>query len=254
MGRKPSPTNYFGKEQEQAVVDFNEEYRQDEKIKIFNERLKDPLLKMIESILNRYRLYDNTKQYQNMIDDCLSYVYEKIEKYDSVRRRCSSNCTKEFIYDERCPYCGSKTRGLKAYSFFGTITKRYLIAERNKGRNTKMEFIEPNDNTFEERDDLNMHIIYYEEDKLESKEFLVFLNNYLKINRNEICGNNVDYNNIFESILIILSDPSDVNFYNMKYIYLLVGELTGITDQSIITGFFNIIKEHYLKAKKDYWG
>jgi hypothetical protein len=251
MGRKPN--NYFGAEEEQAINDFNAEYDNDKKNIIFNTKLQAPFLKMIESILNRYKLYDNSKQYQNMINDCFSYVYEKIEKYDSTRRRCTAGCTKEPIYVDYCPYCGSPTRGLKAYSFFGTIIKRYLITERNKGKNTKFEFIEPNDNTFEERDDLNVHIMYEEDKSMEEKEFFRFLNNYFKMRKDEICQNNEQYKSIFEALMIIMKDPTDVNFYNKKYVYLLIKELTGIEEQSIVTEFFNIVVEYYLKAKKEYW-
>ena len=251
MGRK---AKYFGKDEEQMIIEFNKAYDFSVKRKIFEKYLKDAFYRMIESILNRYRLYDNTKTYQNMLDDCMGYVYERIEKFDNTRRKCTENCTKKFIYDvDICPYCKAPTRGFKAYSFFGTIIKRYFISERTKNKVSRMDSIETNDNTTEEYIELNTHVIQDEEEDYEKNEFFLFLNNYLKRNKSSICVTDED-NKLFDSFIIILQRPADVSFYNKKYIYILLKELTGISEQLKINTFINNLTEYYIKAKKEYWG
>ena len=54
-GRKSK--NYFAETEEKAVVDYLEATTFDEKNKIYNQYLRDPLDKMISSIIRRYKLY-----------------------------------------------------------------------------------------------------------------------------------------------------------------------------------------------------
>ena len=53
MGRKPLTKQYFGPPQEQAVRIFLTATTWDEKNVVYNEYLRDPLIKMIESIIRR---------------------------------------------------------------------------------------------------------------------------------------------------------------------------------------------------------
>ncbi len=51
MPRKRTQKIYFGEEQEQAVVRYLQSDSDNEKNKIFNEYLKEPLTIMVESII-----------------------------------------------------------------------------------------------------------------------------------------------------------------------------------------------------------
>ena len=54
-GRKPKVNNYFDEREETAVKLFLVAESYEEKNKIYNEFLKDPLDKMISSIIRRYK-------------------------------------------------------------------------------------------------------------------------------------------------------------------------------------------------------
>ena len=56
-GRKRKNEMYFGPDEEEAVIKFLESEDEAERNLIFNEWLKAPLDKMIESIIRRYKLY-----------------------------------------------------------------------------------------------------------------------------------------------------------------------------------------------------
>ena len=98
---------YFGEEQEQAVVRFLESENEDEKNKIFNEYLRDPLKIMVESIIRRYKLYRKDYNFEQIHTDTLSFLMTKISKFDT-------------------------TKNYKAYSYFGTICKNYLMGTIQK--------------------------------------------------------------------------------------------------------------------------
>lgn len=104
-GRKPSKNKqnyYFLEEQEEAVKNYNLAETKAEKDKIFNNLLRPAFIKMIESIIRRYKLYIPDETFEDTFNDTLSFLMSKIEKFNVER-------------------------GHKAYSYCGTICKNYLI-------------------------------------------------------------------------------------------------------------------------------
>jgi hypothetical protein len=95
-------TPYFGVKQEKAVVRFIKEKNQLKKSKIYEEHLKEPLNTMIESIIRRYTLYAKDMSFENLHCDTLSFLMTKFNKFDPSENK-------------------------KAYSYFGTIVKNYLL-------------------------------------------------------------------------------------------------------------------------------
>jgi hypothetical protein len=107
MPRKRTQKIYFGEDQEKAVVNYLESTDEAEKNKIFNEYLREPLIIMVESIIRRYKLYRKDLEFQEIHDDTMSFLITKINKFDH-------------------------TKNHKAYSYFGTICKNYLMGAIQK--------------------------------------------------------------------------------------------------------------------------
>ena len=107
MPRKRTQKIYFGEEQEQAVVRYLESDSDVERNKIFNEYLRDPLIIMVESIIRRYKLYRKDLEFEDIHSDTMSFLITKINKFDH-------------------------TKNHKAYSYFGTICKNYLMGAIQK--------------------------------------------------------------------------------------------------------------------------
>ena len=80
MGRKPLTKQYFGPPQEQAVRIFLTATTWDEKNVVYNEYLRDPLIKMIESIIRRYKLYRPNMDYTDIHTDTLSFLVTKLRE------------------------------------------------------------------------------------------------------------------------------------------------------------------------------
>ena len=109
-GRKKKSDNeqqngmYFGERQEQAVLHYLSCLDPTEKEKIFTLELKKPLDKMIESIIRRYKLYVKNYSFEDLHTDTFSFLMTKIDKFDPEANK-------------------------KAYSYFGTIIKNYLLGK-----------------------------------------------------------------------------------------------------------------------------
>jgi hypothetical protein len=107
MPRKRTQKVYFGEDQEKAVVNYLESSDEAERNKIFNEYLREPLVIMVESIIRRYKLYRKDMEFEEIHTDTMSFLITKINKFDH-------------------------TKNHKAYSYFGTICKNYLMGAIQK--------------------------------------------------------------------------------------------------------------------------
>lgn len=109
-GRKPNPekrTGYFYEEEEEAFKNFVQSNDQAYRDKIFKEKLLVPFTKMIESIIRRYGLYTPSESYNDTFHDTMSFLLTKVSNFDF-------------------------TKGYKAYSYCGTVCKRYLLLKRTQ--------------------------------------------------------------------------------------------------------------------------
>ena len=101
-GRKRKNEVYFGPEEEQAVNEYLTSTDSRERNLIYNQWLKEPLDKMIESIIRRYKLYRKGESFEDLHSDTLSFLMTKAHKFEN-------------------------SRGKKAYSYYGTICKHYIL-------------------------------------------------------------------------------------------------------------------------------
>lgn len=121
-GRKPGSTvatvnkNYFGLEEEQAFQEYLLASSQMERDRIFNDKLKFPFTKMIESIIRRYNLFTPYEEFEETFNDALSFLATKASNF-------------------------KPGKGKKAYSYCGTICKNYLINKRRSTMKRDSKFL-----------------------------------------------------------------------------------------------------------------
>lgn len=107
MGRKKNETpkrkGYFYEEEEQAVLDYLNETDPIARDILFAEKLWVPITKMVESIIRRYKLFVPEESYEDTFYDTISFLITKLDKFEPGK--------------------------YKAYSYYGTICKNYLIGK-----------------------------------------------------------------------------------------------------------------------------
>ena len=140
-GRKPKTERkgYFYEEQEAAVKKYLETTDPDERNEVFNTVLKPAFTKMIESIIRRYKLYVPEEEFEETFNDTMSFLSSKMANF---------NPSKHY----------------KAYSYYGTICKNYLIYKINQFKK-KVERNEQYDDVYEKF----QNNINYAEDDLDGK-------------------------------------------------------------------------------------
>jgi len=221
MPRKSKDKNYFGPTEENAVRCFLTATTYEERNLIYNDFLRFPLNKMIESIIRRYKLYRRDMDYRDIHSDTLSFLITKAEKFDPEENK-------------------------KAYSYFGTICKNYLMGQimkdqRDRNRKISYEDIAPSIEEGIELSSVKFSDVYtYELDDTEVdvsmllnllteniKQFMV--DNKLNDNERKVGLSLVDLFENFETYFV----AGEGNKFNKNVILYSLREMTGLTTKEI---------------------
>jgi len=211
-GRKAVKENYFDVREENAVKRFLIAETSEEKNKIYNEFLRAPLDKMISSIIRRYKLYRKEMDFEEIHTDTHSFLMTKVDKFKPSKNK-------------------------KAYSYFGTICKNYLmgqIIKDQKETNRKVSY-EDISSTIEERPDMTYRI---DEEVLDTNiiltTYLTELKEYvisetLTDNEKKLGYALVELFNNYESIFT----GTENNKFNKNIILLSLREMTNLSTKEI---------------------
>jgi hypothetical protein len=258
-GRKRTNDLYFGPQQEEAVKEYlslgkileftgddgkpyyiwtgstSEQIRRD---RIYMEHLYEPLNKMVESIIRKYKLYRKGYDFEDLHADALSFLMMKADKYD-----------------------GDKNK--RAYSYYGTIIKNYLLGLVQKdGKNLKK--FTSYDEDFEsinERDDLT-YTIENDDDVLVELIQDVIGKIQIELDENEESGRkklNENQRRVGEALIEILThwdiildaSISENKKYNKLSIYESMRNLTGLNTKDVRKALAHF-KDIYYIFKNDY--
>lgn len=211
-GRKSKPQNYFDVREENAVRMFLSASTWDEKNNIYNDYLRGPLNKMIESIIRRYKLYRKGMEFKDIHNDTHSFLITKVDKFKPDKNK-------------------------KAYSYFGTICKNYLmgqIIKDQKEQNRKISY-EDISTKLENRPDM-VYYLEYEKIMPEKiiKEYIKKLNDFIEnndLNNNELKLGYalVELFENYDEIFI----GTDNNKFNKNIILLSLREMTNMSTKEI---------------------
>jgi len=212
MPRKRTQKIYFGEDQEKAVVNYLESTDETERNKIFNEYLREPLIIMVESIIRRYKLYRKDMEFEEIHTDTMSFLITKISKFDH-------------------------TKNHKAYSYFGTICKNYLMGAIQKDTKEQNRQVSYDDisSDIEDRTDLSYVIDEYIIDyrdviiklTMDLEEFVE--NEDLTDNEQKLGYALLEIFNNFDKIFQV----GDGNKFNKNLILLSLREMTSLSTKEI---------------------
>ena len=214
-GRKRTSNLYFGPDQEKAVVEFLTCESYSERNKIYNEYLRAPLNKMIDSIIRRYKLYRKDYSFEDMHADTLSFLVTKMHNFKPAKNK-------------------------KAYSYFGTICKHYLLGQLIKDDKKVKTDLRYDDvyKTVETMDDFIYNNIE-DNDKTPLDIFITEISDSIKIEleNNKLSENEVKVGNSLVTVLdtweTIFEQVESGNKYNKNLILSYIREMTDLTTKDI---------------------
>jgi hypothetical protein len=211
-GRKTVNINYFDVREEDAVKEFLLAKTSEEKNRIYNEFLRAPLDKMISSIIRRYKLYRKDMDFTEIHCDTHSFLMTKVDKFKPSKEK-------------------------KAYSYFGTICKNYLMGQIIKDQkeiNRKISYEDVSE-SIEERPDMSYRI---DEEVVDTT---MIIGEYLKELKEFIDSENLNDSerklgyaliDVFDNYETIFSS-SDNNKFNKNIILLSLRDMTNLSTKEI---------------------
>ena len=222
--RKKKTSNvYFTKDTEDAIVEYNHSTDFEERNRIYNERIHYAFFKLTENIIHTFKFYytevDNIEDLQHEV---ITFLLSKIHLFD-------------------------QSKGAKAFSYFGTIAKRYLILSNQKNYKKRVE---------------TSPVASIEEDEKFSYQ-LDDTKSVVESNLSKFMDEYIDYctDNIFElfpkdsdarvadAILEVFRKRDSLDVFNKKALYIYIREMIDVKTPKITKiadQLYDIFKKKYV--------
>ena len=214
---------YFTQETEDAIVRYNASSDPIFRNQIFTKEIYYPFYKLAENIIHTFKFYylDVDSIEDLKLDVVSMLVEEKIYRFDA-------------------------TNGAKAFSYFQTIVKRWLINYSNKNYK-KLKQI----GSFEETEDS------YETEGIDISERKVALASIVNFfvessyqNMNEIFPKEQDQK-VADAILTLFKTRHDLEIFRKKALYIYIREMTDC-ETPTLTKVISKLKEEFYIVHKSY--
>ena len=113
--KKKKGVQYFTQDTEDAIVLYNNTLDPEVRSRIYRDRIHYAFFKLTENIIHTFKFYyTEVENIEDLQHDVITFLLSKIHLYD-------------------------QTKGTKAYSYFGTIAKRYLILSNQKNYKKRID-------------------------------------------------------------------------------------------------------------------
>jgi hypothetical protein len=243
---------YFTKETEAAIVKYNSLDAiedADERSDIYQEHIHYPFYKLTQNIIHTFKFYyTEVENLEDLQHELITFLLSKIHKFDP-------------------------TNGAKAYSYFGTIVKRWLIVYNTKNYGKKIKNIQINDlANYSNLDAAEPGFIasqkmedsmervtekVFEGDELSNKGYkhedklYIFIDQYVEYCTDKIYeifpkGNDAQ---IADAILELFRKRDQIDVFNKKALYIYIREMIDVKTPKI-TKISNVLhkifKEKYM--------
>ncbi len=218
MPRKKSKANYFTKETEDYIVKYNTSTDDEYRAKIFTDHIYLPFYKLSENIIHTFKFYyTDVERIEDLKHELVSILLEdKIMKFDP-------------------------TNGAKAYSYFGTIVKRWLINYNNKNYKRLKQIGSFSD--MEESYDSNIRDKDGEAAGITLAQFLDKWVESMYEQLEEMFPKPADIK-IADAVLTIFKTRNDLDIFKKKALYIYIREMTDC-ETPALTKVINILKEDF---------
>jgi len=225
VSKKSDLKMYFHSGTHDAIVNFQQETRQEMRDMIYTIEILPAFSKLVENLIfiHGANVVGSVDEFKN---DCISFLYETLKKFDP-------------------------SRGTKAFSYFNVVAKNWIVVKtRQKIKHSRrhvniddktvvpeietLDIVEP---TFE---------IYgaggkkaFQAEQLEL--MFVEIKDRLEQEHEIVCMN---------AIIHLFHNIDDIDFFNKRAIFVYIREMTNLNTKQISSAMSGI-KRHYRETMKD---
>ena len=220
--RRKKSKNYFTQETENYIVLYNNTPDPDERSRIYEEHIHYPFFKLTQNIIHTFKFYHTEVQdLEHLQHEIITFLLTKMHLFDP-------------------------TRGAKAYSYFGTIVKRWLILYNTKNYKKKINKVPVDELTKD-----NSSFSKYSEETLVKSDLDKYMDifvDYVSENIFELFPKKNDAQ-IADAILELFRKREDLEVFNKKALYIYIREMVDVKTPKITkiaNKLYDIFKSQYV--------
>jgi hypothetical protein len=222
--RRPKKSiDYFTLDTQQAILDYRLETSQAKRNQIFNEKIYYAFFKLAENIIHTFKFYytevDNINELKHEV---IAFLLEKLHLYDPSKG--------------------------KAYSYFGTIAKRYLIVYNNNNYK-RLKGKAPVEDVDSDKTITN-NLLLTQPEPLEE---LNFIDLFIKKVDDDLLDlfPKAQEARVGDAILELFKRRENIDIFNKKALFIYIKEITD-APTPIITKVIKVLKEIYKEMLNHY--
>jgi hypothetical protein len=219
--KKKKGVQYFTQETEDSIVLYNNTQDPNVRSRLYRDKIHYAFFKLTENIIHTFKFYYTEEtNLEDLQHEVITFLLSKIHLYD-------------------------QTKGTKAYSYFGTIAKRYLILSNQKNYKKRVDTLSID--VLEEDENHS----YTLEDSPVNERLSMYIDEFI-----EYCTENIfelfpkEYDaQIADAILELFRKREYLDVFNKKALYIYIREqvdaktpkITKIANQ-----LYDIFKKGYV--------
>jgi hypothetical protein len=206
--KKKTSNMYFTQDTEDAIVAYVASVDMEERNRLYNEKIHHAFFKLTENIIHTFKFYyTEVDNIQDLQHEVITFLLSKLHLYD-------------------------QTKGTKAFSYFGTIVKRYLILSNQTNYNKRIKTspvstIEEDEKFSYQLDDIKPIIT--------SNNLSKFMDEYI-----EYCTDNIfeifpkeSEAQVADAVLELFRKRDSLDVFNKKALYIYIREMIDVKTSKI---------------------
>ena len=218
--KKKKGIQYFTQDTEDAIVLYNNTTDFELKSRIYNDKIHYGFFKLTENIIHTFKFYytevDNIEDLQHEV---ITFLLSKIHLFNPER-------------------------GAKAFSYFGTIAKRYLILSNQKNYKKRIDTVAID---VLEEDENHSYTI---DDSSHDERLSMFIDIYTEhVTKHIYTLFPKEYDaQIADAILELFRKRENLDIFNKKALYIYIREIIDVKTPKITkiaNQLYDIFKKHY---------
>lgn len=220
--RKPKSKNYFTQDTENAIVRYNNEPDPAIRSKIYESEIHYAFFKLTQNIIHTFKFY-----------------HTEVSDLEHLQHEIITFCLSKFhLFDP--------SRGSKAYSYFGTIVKRWLILYNTKNYNKKIKNVEIDVLTKEN----SSHTYYMGDEQVKSDldKYMDLFIDYTSENIYTLFPKKNDAQ-VADAILELFRKREEIEIFNKKALYIYIREMVDVKTPKITKiadQLYSVFKSSYV--------
>ncbi len=222
--RRKKSKNYFTQDTEDAIVLYNNTSDSEIRSRIYETRIHYAFFKLTENISHTFKFYHTeVNNLEHLQHEIITFLLTKMHLFDP-------------------------TKGAKAYSYFGTIVKRWLILYNTKNYNKKIKKV-PTDHLLKEGSTYVWNNVdNYGKKKDELSEYIDLFVEYTTENILDLFPKKNDAQ-IADAILELFRKREVLEVFNKKALYIYIREMVEVKTPKITKiadKLYDIFRSNYI--------